>query len=56
MIELHGQFVFAVVQSSFFLGVAQLQQSMHLRWCFWVATAVDLASLVCSVAIFFVES
>ena len=54
--ELMTPMVGVITRSSFSLGVAQLKQSMHLSWCFWVATAVGLASPVCSVAIFWVES
>ena len=54
--ELLTPMVFAVAQSAFLLGFARVSQSVHLSWCFWVATAVDLASPVHSVPFFWVGS
>ena len=54
--ELFGPVVLAVAQSYFLLGVARVSQSLHLGWCFWVATTIDLASPVCLVVVFLVGS
>ncbi len=54
--ELMTPVVGVITQSTFSLGVAQLQQSGHLHWCFWVAIVVDLACPVHSVPFFWVGS
>ena len=54
--KLMNPMIGVVTQSTFPLGVARLSLSSHLSWCFWVSTAIDLASPVCLVVVFLVGS
>ena len=53
--ELVGPLFFVVALSTFLFGDALVLQSLHLLWCFWVATVVVLASPVHSTPFFLVE-